>query len=80
VSAHGKVQADLRIGANVGLSLSLHANQNLSNRGVQLIGSGFIVESKDLPSLGLDIGNSSVSVVRKYLNGKDIPSELVAFW
>jgi len=71
-NAIGVVQADLRIGADVGSAVTLVANATLSNRGVQLIGSGFIVKRKELRSLGIDCRNGFNKIVREYFNGKDI--------
>ncbi|MDP2405619.1 MAG: hypothetical protein Q8M50_05120, partial [Hydrogenophaga sp.] len=45
--AHGLLHADLRMGANVASAQPLRANLNLSNRGVQLFGAGFIVTREE---------------------------------
>ncbi len=61
-----KINADLTAGANVAAVSSLRSNSGLSSRGVQLIGSGFIVTPKEADFLG------NFPVIREYRNGRDI--------
>ena len=70
-SSVGVIQADLRVGANVASASTLLANEEVSNRGVQLIGRGFIVDPDELKTLGSHRPEFS-KVVRQYRNGKDI--------
>jgi len=62
----GQVHADLSVGANVAGANALHANENLSNRGVQLFGAGFIVTPEQAQALG------NPPIVRDYRNGRDL--------
>ena len=39
----GVVHADLRVGANVAAARALRANEDLGNRGVQLLAPGFVI-------------------------------------
>ena len=67
--AMGVVHADLSSGANVASALALRANENLSNRGVQLFGAGFIVTAEEAKAL------HSPTLVRDYRNGRDLTGE-----
>lgn len=62
----GLIHADLSVGANVASAHALNANQNLSNRGVQLFGAGFIVEAEQAIALG------DFPLIRHYRNGRDL--------
>ena len=62
----GVIHADLSAGANVASAHALNANLNLSNRGVQLFGAGFIVEPEQAATLG------NFPLIRHYRNGRDL--------
>lgn len=49
----GVIRADLTIGVNITDVQSLQANENLSNRGVQLFGAGFVAAPEEAAALGL---------------------------
>jgi hypothetical protein len=68
----GKIQSDLTIGANVAAALPLRANKDLSNRGVQVIGSGFIVTPQEANELGLGRVPGMDKHIRHYRNGRDL--------
>lgn len=68
----GQIHADLRIGANISSSTQLSANDHLSNRGVQLFGSGFIVTRDEAAALGLGTVPGLERHIREYRNGKDL--------
>jgi hypothetical protein len=76
----GDIHADLSVGANVASAVMLQANENLSNRGVQLFGAGFIVtaaEAAALLPLPLGEGRGEGSpppnpIIRDYRNGRDL--------
>ncbi|NDK55745.1 class I SAM-dependent DNA methyltransferase [Pontibacter fetidus] len=70
----GKVQADLTVGADTLSALPLLSNDGLASRGVQLIGSGFIVTPEEAINLGLGKYDGLENHIRDYLNGKDITS------
>ena len=66
VARCGLIHADLSVGANVAAIRPLLANENLSNRGVQLFGAGFILTSEEAQALG------APAIVRHYRNGRDL--------
>ena len=68
----GSLHADLRIGANVAGAMPLAANGNLSNRGVQLFGAGFIVTPDEAAQLGLGREAGLEQHIRDYRNGRDL--------
>jgi hypothetical protein len=70
--SHGLLHADLRIGANVAAAKTLRANLNLSNRGVQLFGAGFIVTREEAMQLGLGSVPGLEQHIREYRNGRDL--------
>lgn len=68
----GRLFADLKAGANVPSANSLVALQNISSRGVQIIGAGFIVTPEEAAQLGLDSVNGLEKHIRPYRNGRDL--------
>ncbi|MGB0723307.1 MAG: class I SAM-dependent DNA methyltransferase, partial [Gammaproteobacteria bacterium] len=80
----GRIFADLKIGANVAAAVPLGANTAISSRGMQLIGSGFIVTKDEAEALigpplppgegrggeGPTLNNHPI--IRQYRNGKDL--------
>ena len=68
----GVIHADLSVGANVTDALALQSNENLSNRGVQLFGAGFIVSPNEAAELGLGTAPGLERVIRQYRNGRDL--------
>jgi hypothetical protein len=68
----GPINADLSLGADVASAVALQANANLSNRGVQLIGAGFIVTPDQAQSLGLGSVAGLEQHIRPYCNGRDL--------
>ncbi|MFZ4789979.1 MAG: class I SAM-dependent DNA methyltransferase [Candidatus Competibacteraceae bacterium] len=71
-SRYGRINADLTIGADVASAVSLQANLELSNRGVQLFGSGFIVTPEQAVALGLGRIPGLDRHIRPYRHGKDL--------
>jgi hypothetical protein len=71
-SQNGTLFADLTIGSDVAGSEPLQANEDLSNRGVSLFGSGFIVTRQEAQVLGLGSHPGAAEHIREYRNGKDI--------
>lgn len=69
---NGKVFADLTVGANIASATSLASNSGVASRGVQLIGSGFIVTSEEAATLGLGEVEGLNQVIRDYRNGRDL--------
>ena len=68
----GLIHPDLSVGANVAGAQGLQANSNLSNRGVQLFGAGFIVTRQEAASLGLGTVPGIDRHIREYRNGRDL--------
>lgn len=68
----GKVFADLTVGANIASAVSLVSNSGVASRGVQLIGSGFIVTPEDAAFLGLGTAANLDQIIRDYRNGRDL--------
>lgn len=68
----GVIHADLTVGAKVGSAQPLSANKNLSNRGVQLFGGGFIVSPQEAAQLGLGNVPGLDRLIRDYRNGRDL--------
>lgn len=68
----GRVHADLTIGANVAAAEPLMSNRDLSNRGVQLFGAGFIVTREEAAALGLNSVPGLTRHIREYRNGRDL--------
>lgn len=74
VQREGKINADLTIGANTNSARELVANSAIGYRGVQLMGSGFIVSREKAVELGLGKRPGLEKHIREYRNGKDLTS------
>ncbi|HEX9760009.1 MAG TPA: DNA methyltransferase [Candidatus Acidoferrales bacterium] len=68
----GPIHADLTVGANIAAARQLIANENLSNRGVQLFGAGFILRPEEATHLGLGTVPGLERHIRDYRNGRDL--------
>ncbi|MFO6996420.1 class I SAM-dependent DNA methyltransferase (plasmid) [Pseudomonas fulva] len=68
----GRMFADLKIGADIGGSVPLRSNSQVSNRGLELGGAGFIVDKDEATNLGLRSQPNLQKVIRPYCNGKDL--------
>jgi len=68
----GKIFANLQIGADVANAMPLNANSKLAYRGMQLIGSGFIVSPEKAKALGLESVPGTERHIREYRNGRDL--------
>jgi hypothetical protein len=71
-NTRGRINADLSIGADIANAGPLRANENLSNRGVCLFGSGFILEREDATQIGLGRLSGLERHIREYRNGRDL--------
>lgn len=71
-SQWGRLNADLTVGADISAAISLRANEKISNRGVVLHGSGFIVTPEEAKSLGLGLIPGLEKHIRHYRNGRDL--------
>jgi SAM-dependent methyltransferase len=72
-SRHGKIAADLTVGADVTSAMPLKANEEVVSRGVQTIGEGFVV-SRDQAEAWIKVEQNCAHYLRPYLNGKDMTS------
>ena len=72
VGEEGRIQPDLTIGADLDTIAPLQANADLGNRGVQLMGAGFIVSFDKAATLGLNTDADADKHIRPYRNGKDL--------
>ena len=68
----GVIFADLTVGADVAGAVALESNGNLSSRGVQIIGSGFMVTPEEAEALGLGRIEGLEQHIRLYRNGRDL--------
>ena len=68
----GLINADLTAGANLSVVQKMVSNSDLSGRGVQLSGAGFIVTHDEASKLGLGHIPGIENHIRKYRNGRDI--------
>ncbi|MBZ9743239.1 MULTISPECIES: class I SAM-dependent DNA methyltransferase [unclassified Mesorhizobium] len=74
VERKGRINADLSIGANTDKVKDLVSNSAIGYRGVQLMGSGFIVSKEVAVRLGVGMRQGLDKHVREYRNGKDLTS------
>ncbi len=70
----GIINADLTTGVDLTRALPLKANANLSARGVQLMGNGFIITAQEAKDLGLGIKPQLENYILHYRNGRDLTS------
>lgn len=68
----GRVNANLTVGASASEAETLLANHGLGYRGVQLIGSGFIVTKQQAKALGLGTRKGLDTHILPYRNGRDL--------
>ncbi|MGB4585249.1 MAG: DNA methyltransferase, partial [Rhodoferax sp.] len=68
----GLVNADLSVGTDITNAQALLACQDLSNRGVQLFGAGFIVTPEQAAAMGYGTTPGLERVIRDYRNGRDL--------
>ncbi|MFD2718930.1 class I SAM-dependent DNA methyltransferase [Hymenobacter monticola] len=68
----GRILPDLSIGADLDSAGVLKSNVDLSNRGVQPIGTGFIINADKAAALGLGQLAGLENHIRPYRNGRDM--------
>lgn len=69
---HGRINANLTVGPDPSVANPLLANSGLASRGVQLMGSGFIVTAAEAQALGLGRREGLERHIRPYRNGRDL--------
>ena len=68
----GRVNSDFTVGVDVTMALALRSNEGLGYRGLQVIGSGFIVTPNEAALLGLGKRKGLEHHIRPYRNGRDL--------
>ncbi|MGF1452779.1 MAG: type IIL restriction-modification enzyme MmeI [Opitutales bacterium] len=68
----GQILSNFKIGADLGSSVGLKANENLSNRGFCLFGAGFIVTPEQKAEYDAQSAPYEPSIIFDYRNGKDL--------
>uniref|UniRef100_UPI003450DAA0 type IIL restriction-modification enzyme MmeI n=1 Tax=Deinococcus sp. TaxID=47478 RepID=UPI003450DAA0 len=75
VEETGRINADLTVGADTTGAVELEANADISSRGVQLMGAGFIVTREEAAALGLGRIDGLEKHIREYRNGRDLMAQ-----
>jgi hypothetical protein len=75
----GLVHADLTVGADVLAANPLKANEDMSFRGVTLVGEDFVVTPENAEKLGLGRIDGLEHHIRLFLNGRDITEKSRGF-
>jgi hypothetical protein len=70
--SEARINADLTAGADPAGAKPLEANRGIASRGVQLMGSGFIVSPEKARDLGLGTREGLERHIRPYVNGRDL--------
>jgi len=78
-SLHGKISADLTLGADVASVIPLAANEGLVSRGVQTISEGFVLP-KEKAEEWIAADKKCRRFLRPFLNGKDLTSSPREVW
>ena len=68
----GVIAPNLQVGADLSSCMQLRASEKLAYRGVQTIGSGFIINSSEAENLGLGTKPGIEKHIRGYRNGRDL--------
>jgi hypothetical protein len=68
----GRINSDLTVGVDLSKANALLANKGLGSRGVQLMGSGFIITPTEAAHLGLGKRPGLDNHIRLYRNGRDL--------
>jgi hypothetical protein len=68
----GRILSDLSSGAAIDSAEGLISNEGLSSRGVQLMGSGFIISNERALEFGLESNPAAKHHIRAYSNGRDL--------
>lgn len=68
----GRINPSLTLGLDVTSAKRLLANEGICHDGVKLHGKGFIVSPVEARQLGLSVDDDTSTVVRPYLNGRDV--------
>ncbi|WP_185817115.1 class I SAM-dependent DNA methyltransferase [Hymenobacter metallilatus] len=80
IEQQGDINSDLSLGADLTGTKPLKANERISSRGVIPHGAGFLITVEQAQSFGLGTIDSSRSVIRPFLNGKDVMSKSRGVW
>jgi len=77
---HGKIFADLTVGADVAGGRPLKANEGMTSMGVMLAGRGFVIEEEEAKALGAGTDHTPDVVLRPLRNGKDLLDQCRNMW
>jgi hypothetical protein len=77
---HGKIFADLTVGADVAGGRPLKANEGMTSMGVMLAGRGFVIEEEEAKALGAGTDHTLDVVLRPLRNGKDLLDQSRNMW
>ena len=78
-SALGRIAANLQLGADVSVAVSLAANERMASQGANPLGLGFRLLAEDLTRLGFD-PNSDIPYCPKYAIGRDLVQKWEDKW
>ena len=67
-----KIFSDLKAGADISSTEKLVANSQLSCRGMEMRGAGFLLTREEAISLGYDEEKRTPKIIKRYLNGRDL--------
>ncbi len=80
VQTTGQIHADLTSGANVSSAQILKGNSGLSNRGVTILGDGFVLEADEAQAF-LRLGYTGIEEhIRPLINGRDVAAMSRGLW
>lgn len=79
-ATHGRINADLTVGADVTKALALKASAGVCSPGVKLHGAGFIVSHAQALTLGLGRRPGLERHIRPYRNGRDLTGQCRNAW
>ena len=68
----GYINSDLTVGADITHAKHLRSNEKISNRGVTLVGKGFLVTKEEASLLGLGTIDGLQKYIRPYLKGREL--------
>ena len=66
----GKLQADLTVGADTAGAIQLKANENLSTRGMLLVGKGFLIDTATANTIWAN--EPKPGIIKRFVGGRDI--------
>ncbi len=80
VTVQGRINCDLRNGADVTSAVPLKSNERLASRGIPLHGKGFLIDAQDLKRVGAKSKAGLPDIVFPYRNGRDLAARPRGLW